>query len=241
MISLQIGCDRSQGLLDVCRQRGFNIFQCDCLNLPIKSDSVDGCISIAVIHHLVTKVRLQLSFKTDYTFITSRQERRQQTIGEMTRILITGGKGLIYVWAKNQEKFTKSSYLRQNKRNNKNAAPCDSSAEKIEFIDGLPIHRNRTQFSHSDMLVPWKRKDGTSDQKETFLRFYHVFEENELLELCQEISNIRVNATYYDQGNWCVIFEKKWLIGWYFFYLKIKLKISNLTTNSSIDWVQVNK
>lgn len=139
------------------------------------------------------------------------QERRQQAITEMSRILVTGGRGLIYVWAKNQAKGTKSSYLRQNKRNNKpeSDAPIDAATSEVKFFDGLPIHTNRTQFSHSDMLVPWKRKDESSEQKETFLRFYHVFEEDELLELCEKVSGIEVIETYYDQGNWCVIFEKK--------------------------------
>lgn len=128
----------------------------------------------------------------------------------MSRILVTGGKGLIYVWAKNQAKGTKSSYLRQNKRNNKSETdvPIDTSAP-VKFIDGLPIHTNRTQFSHSDMLVPWKLKDETSEQKETFLRFYHVFEEDELFQLCEKVSSVKVIDTYYDQGNWCIIFEKK--------------------------------
>lgn len=132
----------------------------------------------------------------------------------MSRILVTGGRGLIYVWAKNQAKGSKSSYLRQNKRNNK--AESDASiyagragTEEVKFYDGLPIHTNRTQFSHSDMLVPWKRKDESSEQKETFLRFYHVFEEDELLHLCEKVSDIEVVETYYDQGNWCAIFEKK--------------------------------
>lgn len=129
----------------------------------------------------------------------------------MSRILITGGRALIYVWAKNQAKGTKSSYLRQNKRNNKveSDAPIDAVAGEVKFCGGLPIHTNRTQFSHSDMLVPWKRKDDTSEQKETFLRFYHVFEEEELRQLCEKVSGIEVVETYYDQGNWCVIFEKK--------------------------------
>lgn len=53
---LNIGCDRSSGLLNVCRQRQLNVFQCDCLAVPIRSRSVDACISIAVIHHLASRV-----------------------------------------------------------------------------------------------------------------------------------------------------------------------------------------
>ncbi|KAJ6617883.1 Alkylated DNA repair protein alkB like 8 [Pseudolycoriella hygida] len=189
--TLKIGCDRSHGLLNVCYERGFNIFQCDCLYLPVRSNCADGCISIAVIHHLVTK------------------ERRLQAISEMSRILVAGGRGLIYVWSKNQAKGTKSSYLRQNKRNNRSDSDTSADLGELKFFDGLPIHTNRTQFSHSDMLVPWTRKDESSENQETFLRFYHVFEEDELTELCEKVSDIEVIERYYDQGNWCVIFQKK--------------------------------
>lgn len=128
----------------------------------------------------------------------------------MCRILVKGGRGLIYVWAKNQAKGTKSSYLRQNKRNNKlepNVTPTNGS--EVKYHDGLPIHTNRTQFTHSNVLVPWKRKDEIGDEGKTFLRFYHVFEEDELQRLCERVGDIDVIETYYDQGNWCVIFEKK--------------------------------
>lgn len=59
--TLKIGCDRSNGLLKVCRERQFNVFQCDCLAVPIKSNSMDGCISIAVIHHLASMVILSFT------------------------------------------------------------------------------------------------------------------------------------------------------------------------------------
>lgn len=59
MFFLQIGCDRSEGLLNVCGERQFNTFQCDCLSVPVRSESVDGCISIAVIHHLASEVRIR--------------------------------------------------------------------------------------------------------------------------------------------------------------------------------------
>lgn len=196
----------------MCRERQFNIFQCDCLAVPIRSNSVDGCISIAVIHHLAS------------------EERRLHAIKEMIRILRPNGRALIYVWAKNQALKTKSSYLRQNKRNNRKTdddTDDTSIGEKIaenttneNSNSSLPIHTNRTQFEHTDILVPWKLKnptntsskedDGPSDQQPmTFLRFYHVFEENELETLCKRFENISIEKSYYDQGNWCVIFQKK--------------------------------
>lgn len=140
----------------------------------------------------------------------------------MVRILTKSGRALIYVWAKNQEVKNKSSYLRQNKKNNRPPKPeeIETALQRTNLNDtnafgnGLPIHTNRTQFAHQDILVPWKLKKGGNDgaeqetQCETFLRFYHVFEANELEKLCEEISEIKVIQSYYDQGNWCVIFEK---------------------------------
>lgn len=226
MLLLQIGCDRSIGLLNVCRERGLNTFQCDCLAVPIRTASVDGCISIAVIHHLASKVKsILLFYSITFSLTTdsfSIQERRIQAISEMARVLVVGGKALIYVWAKNQELVNKSSYLRQNKKNNKKSTETDLIENKVDsskqVTKGLPVHKNRTQFVSQDVLVPWKLKNSikmpsnsegqNAEPTKTFLRYYHVFEENELEQLCNEIKSIKVIRSYYDQGNWCVIFEK---------------------------------
>lgn len=148
----------------------------------------------------------------------------------MVRILRPMGRALIYVWAKNQAVQSKSSYLLQNKRNQRKdddevdeTGHIEKNPEKTEHVvsnnstASLPIHTNRTQFEHTDILVPWKLKnpskvsnnDGPNDQHPiTFLRFYHVFEENELETLCKQFENISIVKSYYDQGNWCVIFQK---------------------------------
>lgn len=54
---LRLGGDRSVGLLAVCRERGLNVFRCDCLQVPLRDGCADGCICIAVVHHLATEVR----------------------------------------------------------------------------------------------------------------------------------------------------------------------------------------
>lgn len=148
----------------------------------------------------------------------------------MVRILRPMGRGLIYVWAKNQALQSKSSYLLQNKRNHKeNSDEADAKYIEEKAIDknpidetgergqsSLPIHTNRTEFEHNDILVPWKlknskqcEKSGVNDQHPTtFLRFYHVFEEGELEQLFHQFTNVSIVKSYYDQGNWCVIFQK---------------------------------
>lgn len=135
----------------------------------------------------------------------------------MVRILCVGGSALIYVWAKDQNRNKqKSSYLKQDRKNRKNdsVVPDQPPVEQISITDDvtLPVHVNRTQFQHQDLLVPWKLKSeksvGEDASDKQYLRFYHVFEERELEELCGRLDNVQVVNSYYDQGNWCVLIKK---------------------------------
>jgi len=190
---VQMGCDRSTGLVEICRSKGFQIVLANCLQLPYKSDSLDAVLCIAVIHHLSTN------------------ERRKQAVSEIMRVLRPTGKALIYVWAKEQNRDSvKSTYLKFNtsKSNNKKEnEECNAREMQFRTLENhvtLPVHENRTEFTHSDMLVPWKRKGGGD-----FLRFYHVFENGELENLCSDVPATRIDKSYYDQGNWCVVLQKK--------------------------------
>ncbi|KFP74957.1 Alkylated DNA repair protein alkB 8, partial [Acanthisitta chloris] len=89
----------------------------------------------------------------------------------------------------------------------------------------LPVHTNRTSFDSQDLLVPWHLKGGTKKKEEStdtvpagskesqelspvFHRYYHVFCEGELEAACRSLDCVRVQKSYYDQGNWCVVLEK---------------------------------
>lgn len=41
-----------------------------------------------------------------------------------------------------------------------------------------------------------------------FHRYYHVFQQGELEQLCSQVDGVSVQSSYHDQGNWCVILEK---------------------------------
>ena len=51
------GNDRSENLIGLCKTRdfGFQVFTCDSLRLPMRENSVDFVLSIAVIHHFSNK------------------------------------------------------------------------------------------------------------------------------------------------------------------------------------------
>ncbi|XP_076031510.1 tRNA (carboxymethyluridine(34)-5-O)-methyltransferase ALKBH8-like [Oratosquilla oratoria] len=262
---IEVGCDSSMKLCEICIRRGFSVVQCNCLNLPFSDESFTAVICIAVIHHLST------------------HERRKAAILEMARVLTVGGQGLVYVWALEQQYHKKkSAYLKQNKKNrpgrNKNTEEDNGSFRpqyretqapqrhevgllpqepKSDFnktdvkipTTNLPIHENRTGFTHQDMLVPWKLKPqkGSGDSRDRlsqdraktetnrenemsneekisleaagkvameavnpsiFHRYYHLFREGELESICTSLPCVQIIKSYYDEGNWCVIFEK---------------------------------
>lgn len=228
-----VGCDHSPSLVDICQERQFQAFVCDALAIPIRSESCDACISIAVIHHLATT------------------ERRVAALQELLRLLRPGGKALIYVWAMEQEyNQKKSKYLREHRTSpgaKEETSDCVSAQElpvgQIASVgeacsahsdplhndlqqDGglardvphlkLPVHTNRTSFHSQDLLVPWHLKGNSARNSAEPLgsagpvlhRFYHVFREGELESVCRALHGATVLRSYYDQGNWCVILEK---------------------------------
>ncbi|KAF1522583.1 hypothetical protein FQV20_0000257, partial [Eudyptula albosignata] len=108
--------------------------------------------------------------------------------------------------------------------NNSKDEGCDA---KPVAGSRLPVHTNRTSFHSQDLLVPWHLKGGTKKKgksvdpvsfpagsKESqelspvFHRYYHVFSEGELEAACRSLDCVRVQNSYYDQGNWCVVLEK---------------------------------
>ncbi|XP_039081190.1 alkylated DNA repair protein alkB homolog 8-like, partial [Hyaena hyaena] len=172
---VQIGCDRSQGLVDFCRERHLPALVCDALAVPIRSGACDACISVAVIHHFATA------------------ERRVAALQELVRLLRPGGRALVYVWAMEQEyKKKKSKYLRENRMSPRKGeeirrgtsgpqvsvaqppdpgrpGPARGLSSLSDFQQGernsrdvtksqLPVHTNRTSFHSQDLLVPWHLK-----------------------------------------------------------------------------------
>eukprot|EP01124_Arcella_intermedia_P004748 TRINITY_DN1271_c0_g2_i2.p1 TRINITY_DN1271_c0_g2~~TRINITY_DN1271_c0_g2_i2.p1 ORF type:complete len:577 (-),score=146.76 TRINITY_DN1271_c0_g2_i2:43-1677(-) len=82
---VKIGNDQSLKLIEIARERGFEVNACNNLYIPYRSSLFDVVLSIAVVHHFSTV------------------DHRIQALKELTRILRPGGKLLVYVWAMEQE------------------------------------------------------------------------------------------------------------------------------------------
>ncbi|ORZ41288.1 hypothetical protein BCR44DRAFT_121630 [Catenaria anguillulae PL171] len=80
-----IGVDRSENLVSICHERGFQALVCDGLAVPFPDNKFDFAISIAVIHHF------------------SSPDRRMRAIREVLRLIRPRGSALVYVWAMEQK------------------------------------------------------------------------------------------------------------------------------------------
>jgi hypothetical protein len=137
----KVGCDRSEGLIDICRERGFDAFIADGLLLPYRSAGFDAVISIAVLHHLST------------------QEHRIQAVKELVRIARPGAHVLIYVWAVRIPPLPcPADYI----------TPCDDVLLTLVWRFRLQqMEQEERAFGQQDLFVPWHVSNAAADSSES--------------------------------------------------------------------------
>lgn len=83
-----VGIDNCQGLIELCKEKGFEVFEADIKNIPFENNIFDYVMSIAVIHHFDKEID------------------RLSAINEMIRVLKPGGKLLFTVWALESDEYS---------------------------------------------------------------------------------------------------------------------------------------
>ncbi len=91
------GCNASEKLVEICRNKGLKVDVADMCNLPYENETFDAVISIAVLHHLSTI------------------ERRIQALREMARVLKPEGTCFITI-LKSSKSCNKTFKLGDRKR-----------------------------------------------------------------------------------------------------------------------------
>jgi ubiquinone/menaquinone biosynthesis C-methylase UbiE len=84
--TINVGTDFSLPLCKIASQRGYPIFCASALVLPIRDESFDHVICIAVIHHFAS------------------EKRRVQCLKEIRRVLKIGGTAYVTAWSTKQRK-----------------------------------------------------------------------------------------------------------------------------------------
>lgn len=122
-------------------------------------------------------------------------------------------KDLLVPWKLNTkcDKVNKSD--NNSSKNGNNSSKSDNNSSKND--DNSSKYENNSSkspnnssksdntSSKSDKLS----KDKLEETDSTLLRYYHVFEEGELDELCKEVG-FEIEDNFYEEGNWCVVCKK---------------------------------
>lgn len=194
---IMFGSDISEGLLNICSERGFESLVASNERLPYRDDSFDAVISVAVVHH----------FSTD--------ERRLWAIQELYRICKPGGKVLIYVWAfeqidkktgkqrfNEQDVFIKWHLQKQfdrTKRKTQKSSQVEANSSSSDSSDNKNNSEESRNFDY----------DKERDEK-VYKRYYHLFKKGELEHLVQSCSTLdHIVDVHYEADNWIVVGQKK--------------------------------
>mgnify|MGYP001485008153 FL=1 len=87
-----IGIDNCDNFIKICNQKKLDVINSNITNIPLKNNSADAIICIAVFHHLST------------------QELRIKTLLEIKRLIKNNGKILLSVWSINQPQKIKRNF-----------------------------------------------------------------------------------------------------------------------------------
>lgn len=86
------GIDNCENFITLCKSKNLNVINANMTNIPLKSNSADAILCIAVFHHLENK------------------ENRIKALLEMKRLIKIGGKIMLSTWSINQPQKTRRSF-----------------------------------------------------------------------------------------------------------------------------------
>ena len=164
----------------------------DCMNIPLRSQSCDAAICIAVMHHLSTR------------------PRRLRCLQELARIVKKGGTVNVQAWAYEQESNSKRKFAGTDV-----FVPFNSQPRYLEKVihEQMKVKETKSKSSLSASVAEMYSEayDGAEyDDKKglvVFQRYCHMYKEGELESLVSEIGNLEVIERGFETGNHFVIFK----------------------------------
>lgn len=166
----------------------------DCMNVPLRTNSCDAAICIAVLHHLSTAVR------------------RKRCIEELVRIVKPGGLVNVQAWALEQEDNSRRRFAANDVFVPFNAQP-----------KYLQMNISKTTSHDEGSLIGRKETEGKSTAKDyseahnadyderkglvVFKRYCHLYRRGELDEIALEVPGVNLVESGFESGNYFIIFE----------------------------------
>ena len=161
------GMDFCPEFVYICQGKGHNVVEGNMMSIPFLSEGYDGFISVASYHHLES------------------DGDRKKALEEMYRILKKGGRGLIVVWAREQEPDSRFVF---------NSEIKTSQFGWDEFVD---------------WKGPYYKKDNENKNNNEKKRYYHIYEKGDLVsEVSTLCPSFCIESIEWEKGNWIVCVKK---------------------------------
>lgn len=165
----------------------------DCMNIPLRTNSCDAAICVAVLHHLST------------------QARRKRCIEELVRVVKPEGFVYLQAWALEQEdgsrrKFASNDlfvpFYAQPKYLQMNVSPADAEG-KGSTTQPNETNKSTAQVYSEALNAEYDDRKGLV----VFKRYCHMFRLGELDEIALSVPGVVVVASGFENGNYFIIFE----------------------------------
>ena len=173
------GFDISDNLLDICKNKGLNVYYQDVLNLKANK-KYNKIISIAVLHHLQTF------------------EEQIAAIKILCDCLDNNGKLLVSFWSKEKTLEDIKEYRKGGQDGQDGQDSQDSQALIVPDVRSKSDSRD---FVSGPNYVSWKL-----DRENIIQRFYYIHDYKSIQELAKNI-NVKYTISW-EQQNWFILFTK---------------------------------
>ena len=172
------GFDISDNLLDICKNKGLNVYYQDVLNLKANK-KYNKIISIAVLHHLQTF------------------EEQIAAIKILCDCLDNNGKLLVSFWSK--EKNLED--IKEYRKGDQGRYDQDCQDSQALIVPDIRSKSDSRDFVSGPNYVSWKL-----DRENIIQRFYYIHDYKSIQELAKNI-NVKYTISW-EQQNWFILFTK---------------------------------
>ena len=161
----------------------------DCIHVPLRSGSCDAAICIAVMHHLST------------------EGRRIRCLSELKRIVKVGGRINVQAWALEQENDSKRKFHGTDLLVPFNAQPKylqapGKSNEEDKIAQTTPSAESKGKGVAQMMAEQYNGAEFDSKKNlVVFKRYCHMYRQNELESLCEQVPGLEVLESSFEKGN----------------------------------------
>ena len=158
----------------------------DCMMLPLKDNSFNAAICIAVLHHLSTV------------------ERRIRCLQELIRIVEPGGLINVQAWAMEQDQGSRRKFA-----SNDVFVPFNAQPKYLDKPQGVEPQSTTSSPSSSVAQLYAQNYEGAEyDERKglvVFQRYCHLYRQGELEDLARQIDGAQIVESGYETGNHFVI------------------------------------